>query len=130
MKTRLLAALTAVALAGPAFAADPVVGLYKTQPGDDGNYGHVEIVECGSAICGVIRKAFNASGQEIPSDNIGKRMIWDMQARGDGAYAKGKIWAPDRDKTYKSKMQLSGKVLKVSGCVIGICRSQTWTKIK
>ena len=78
----------------------------------------------------MIRKAFNASGQEIPSDNIGKRMIWDMQARGDGNYAKGKIWAPDRDKTYRSKMALSGRTLKVSGCVLGICRSQSWKKIK
>ena len=130
MKRLIGAGIIAVAMAGPAFAADPVVGLYKTQPGDDGNFGHVEIFECGAMICGVIRKAYNGAGQEIPSDNIGKRMIWDMQAQGDGAYGKGKIWAPDRNKTYRSKMALSGSTLKVSGCVLGICRSQRWTKIK
>lgn len=123
--------LAAVALlvATPVFA-DPVVGMYKTQPGDDGNFGHVELYKCDAAICGVIRKAFDSSGKEIPSDNIGRRMIWDMQAQGDGEYAQGKIWAPDRDKTYKSKMSLAGNALKVSGCVFGICRAQNWTRVK
>lgn len=130
MKRMILAGVAALMVSGPAMAADPVLGMYKTQPGDNGNYGHVELIECGAAICGVIRKAFNGAGKEIASDNIGKRMIWDMQARGGGSYAKGKIWAPDRDKTYRSKMKLSGRTLKVSGCVLGICRSQSWTKIK
>ena len=130
MKIRLMTTVCAALIAGPALAADPVLGVYKTQPGDDGNYGHVQIYECEAAICGVIRKAFNASGEEIPSDNIGRRMIWDMQAQGDGAYGKGKIWAPDRDKTYRSKMELSGGALKVSGCVLGICRVQNWTKLQ
>lgn len=127
--TRLTLAALALLISTPAFA-DPVLGTYKTQPGDNGNYGHVELYQCEAAICGVIRKAFNGSGKEIPSDNIGRRMIWDMQAQGDGSYAKGKIWAPDRDKTYSSKMQLSGNALKVSGCVIGICRAQNWTRVK
>lgn len=130
MKAGLLSAALAVMVAGPAFAADPVLGTYKTQPGDNGNYGHVQIYDCDGAICGVIRKAFDASGAEIPSENIGKRMIWDMQAEGDGAYGKGKIWAPDRDKTYRSKMELSGTALTVSGCVLGICRAQNWTKLQ
>lgn len=123
--------LVAVALlmATPVIA-DPVLGLYKTQPGDNGNFGHVELYQCDDAICGVIRKAFDGSGAEIPSDNIGRRMIWDMQAQGGGDYANGKIWAPDRDKTYKSKMSLSGNALKVSGCVFGICRAQNWTRVK
>ena len=127
MKRFTLAAL-AILIATPTLA-DPVLGLYKTQPGDNGNFGHVELYTCDAAICGVIRKAFDGSGKEIPSDNIGRRMIWDMQAQGDGSYSKGKIWAPDRDKTYSSKMSLSGNALKVSGCVLGICRAQNWTKI-
>ena len=120
---------TVFALAATTATADPVLGVYKTQPGDDGNYGHVELYDCGGDICGVIRKAFNGSGTAMESDNIGKRMIWDMKPQGMGKYAKGKIWAPDRDKTYSSKMFLNGKTLKVSGCVFGICRAQTWTRV-
>ena len=128
--TRLKLAALALLISTPAAFADPVLGTYKTQPGDNGNYGHVELYQCEAAICGVIRKAFDGAGKEIPSDNIGRRMIWDMQAQGDGSYGKGKIWAPDRDKTYSSKMQLSGRALKVSGCVLGICRAQNWTRVK
>lgn len=126
---RLLLAAALSAIAGAAFA-DPAEGLWKTQPDDNGNFGHVEIYPCGDALCGVIRKAFDASGAEQPSDNIGKRMIWDMQARGDGSYRGGKIWAPDRDKTYASRMALSGDTLAVSGCVLGLCRDQTWSRVK
>lgn len=128
MKKTFTIAAMLTALAAPALA-DPVLGMYKTQPGDDGHYGHVEIYSCDGAICGVIRKAFDETGAEITTKNIGKRMIWDMQAQGDGKYAQGKIWAPDRDKTYKSKMELSGATLKVSGCVAVICRAQTWTRV-
>jgi len=45
-------------------------------------------------------------------------------------YSSGKIWAPDVDKTYRSKMALNGNTLKVSGCVGPICRSQNWTRVK
>ncbi len=122
-------AIALVFASGAAFA-DPVEGLWKTQPDDRGNFGHVEIYSCGAALCGVIRKAFDPKGAERPSDNIGKRMIWDMEPRGDGDYRGGKIWAPDRDKTYSSRMSLEGDNLEVSGCVLGICREQTWSRVR
>lgn len=117
-------------LATPALAADPVTGLYQTQPGDTGTFAHVEIYECDAQICGVIRTAFDASGNRIESDKVGKRMLWAMEPQGGGKYGGGKIWAPDRNKTYNSKMELSGATLKVSGCVIGICRAQTWKRVR
>ena len=128
MKLKLTIAAMLVALAGAA-SADPVLGLYKTQPGDNGRFAHVEIYQCGANICGVMRQAFNGSGQAIESDAIGKRMIWDMTADGIGNYTGGKIWAPDRDKVYKSKMALSGSNLSVSGCVLVVCREQNWTRV-
>lgn len=126
-----IATLTAafLFLTTPALAADPIIGMYKTQPGDAGNFAHVEFYECGAEICGVMRKAFDGSGAQITTDAVGKRMIWAMQPQGGGKYGKGKIWAPDRDKTYSSKMELSGSTLKVSGCVLGICRGQVWTRL-
>jgi len=53
-----------------------------------------------------------------------------MKPKGGGSYTGGRIWAPDVDKTYRSKMALSGNRLKVSGCVGPICRSQNRTRIK
>ena len=126
---RSMLAAVVMAVAVPAWAQDAVIGTYKTQPDDNGNFGHVEIYDCDGAICGVIRKAFDGSGAEIASTNIGKRMIWGMEAEGGGSYSGGKIWAPDRDKVYSSKMELDGDALKVSGCVFGICRGQDWTRV-
>lgn len=129
MKT-LMTVTAALVLSAGAAIADPVEGLWKTQPGDDGNYGHIKVSSCGAAICGVIQDGFDASGKSVGGENIGKRMLWDMKADGGGDYSGGKVWAPDRDKTYKSKMTLTGNKLKVSGCVFGICRGQTWTRVK
>ncbi|WGW02221.1 DUF2147 domain-containing protein [Tropicibacter oceani] len=125
MKTRLLAAAL-VALAGMAHA-DPVEGIWKTQV-DDGAYAHVTIAPCGAAICGVIARTFNSSG-EYKSENIGKKLVWDMQAAGSGNYKGGKIWQPSTGKVFSSKMALSGNTLKVSGCVGPICKKQTWSRV-
>ncbi len=133
MKRLTLAAGFAV-LATGAFAADPIDGLWKTQPGDTGGYLHVSIGSCGSAICGTIDSAFDAQGNEqLSYENLGKQIIWDMIPEGGGKYDDGKIWAPDRDKTYGSKMTLDGQnTLTVKGCVAGglVCRGQTWTRVQ
>ncbi|CUH53312.1 DUF2147 domain-containing protein [Shimia sp. R11_0] len=129
MKKTLLAAAMTLAAATTALA-DPVEGIWKTAANDEGSYLHVKVAACGSDICGTIHKAFDASGSANPSyENLGKKMIWDMGVDGGGAYSGGKIWAPDADKTYKSKMSLSGNTLKVKGCVSVVCRSQNWTRV-
>lgn len=118
-------------LAAGAAHADPVHGTWKTKPDDNGNFGHVKIAACGPAICGTLVKAFDGSGKEIESPNVGKQIVWDMIAYPDGVYDDGKIWSPDRDKTYSSDMKLSGDSLSVRGCVLGICRDGgTWTRVK
>lgn len=127
MKT-LLTAAAALALSVGAGFADPVEGTWKTEV-DDGHYAHIDIAPCGAAICGVIAQAFDENGV-IPSENIGKQLVWDMVAKGDGAYGGGKIWQPSKDKIYKSKMALNGDTLKVSGCVGPICKKQTWSRVK
>ena len=120
-------------LVATAAAADPVDGIWKTAEGDDGGYLHVQLEPCGSAICGAINTAFDGNGNMSPDyENLGKKMLWDMVPEGNGAYGGGKIWAPDRNKTYGGKMQLSGSTLEVKGCVAGgvICRGQKWTRVK
>jgi len=130
LKKLILAAVLSVG-AGAAFAADPVEGTWKTKPDDNGNFGYVQIKPCGPAFCGTLIKAFDGSGKEIDSPNVGKKIVWDMVAYPDGLYDDGKIWSPDRDKTYSSDMQLSGNSLSVRGCVLGICRDGgTWTRVK
>jgi len=127
-KLTVLASLLAV-LAAPALA-DPVHGTWKTLPDDNGNFGHVRIQTCENGkICGGLVASFNSAGQSVQSPNLGRPIVWDMEPQGNGAYGKGKVYAPDRDKTYNSKMELRGNTLGVSGCVIGICRESQWTRI-
>lgn len=127
MKRVLTAAALVVGLAGAA-SADPVMGVWKTQV-DDGAYAHVTFSKCGAALCGAISRTFNASG-EYKSENIGKKLVWDMSPNGGGKYSGGKIWQPSTGKVYKSKMTLKGSTLKVAGCVGPICKKQTWSRVK
>lgn len=132
MKRLVLGAVLGMALAGSA-SADPASGTWKTQPGDTGGYLHVAVAPCGAALCGTIKAAFDKNGaNQTDYEHLGKRMIWDMTSDGGGSYSGGKIWAPDSNKTYNSKMALNGNTLNVKGCVAGglICRGQDWKRVK
>ncbi len=130
LKTTLAAAVLALTqvLAAGAALADPVEGVWQTQP-DDGAYAHVTMAPCGPALCGTITRTFNASG-EYKSPNIGKQIVREMAPNGAKKYA-GKVWRPSNDKIYIGKMDLSGASLQLSGCVAGglICSKQTWTRV-
>ena len=133
MKRLMMTAALAICVAAPAFASDPVEGVWQTAPDDNGNSGYIQVQPCGAKICGTLIKSFDKDGKPMQSDTVGKQIVWDMVAQGDGAYGEGKVWSPDRDKTYSSKMQLTGDSLAVSGCILGgfICRNGgTWTRVK
>ncbi|MFY9238186.1 MAG: DUF2147 domain-containing protein [Roseovarius sp.] len=116
--------------AGAALAADPLEGTWRTAPDDNGHTGLITVAPCGDALCGTLMKAFDGTGTQVASPNIGRHIISQTKPKGNGAYA-GKVYAPDRDKTYNSKLQLSGNTLAVSGCVLGIYRNGgTWTKLE
>lgn len=124
-KTVLTVALTMIAGAA---SADPALGRWQSEPGETGGYILVDISMCGARLCG---KIVDVKGNDNTSI-IGSDIIKNMGKSGDGTYAGGTIWAPDTDKTYKSKMELTNaNTLKVSGCVAGglICRGQTWSRV-
>ena len=129
MKRTMIAAIVGIGFAGTAMAADPAVGVWKTQP-DDGAYAHVKMTPCGGAICGTIQRTFNASG-EYKSENIGKQLVIDMKPDGSGKYA-GKVWRPSNNKIYIGKMTVAGNSLKLSGCVAGglLCSKQDWQRVQ
>jgi uncharacterized protein (DUF2147 family) len=121
------ALVLAAALAGPALGQS-AAGLWRTQPGDTGAYLHVRIGPCGGApdrLCGAIEEAVGATRADLP----GRTIIRDMAPDGAGRWSGGTIWAPDDDKTYRSRMSLAGDALKVEGCVLVVCRGQTWTRL-
>lgn len=126
MKATILA--VALSLVAGAAWADPLEGMWKTQP-DDGSYAHVKITPCGAAFCGSIVKTFNDSG-EYKSPNLGKQIVIDMVPVGDNKY-EGQVWRPSNNKIYMGKITLNGGAMKLAGCVAGglLCAKQNWTKI-
>lgn len=129
MKHLFCAASFALASLATASGAQEVTGLWRSQATDEG-YIEIRIKPCGPAICGTIERARNLDGVEGPYPHVGRKMIWDMAADGAGEWSNGKIWHPEKDKVFKSKMELQGDALKVSGCVLGICLGQEWTRVR
>ena len=121
-KLALIAIITAFAT--PTLA-DNVFGTWKSEPGDTGGYITVKIQACGGKICGTILEVVGNKNK----DPEGKMIIKEMIAKGGGKYSGGTIWAPDTNKTYKSKMKLNGDNLVVKGCVAFICRGQDWSRL-
>ncbi|MEP5732229.1 MAG: DUF2147 domain-containing protein [Sulfitobacter sp.] len=131
MKKLFLGMGLGLGLATSAMAADPIVGTWKTIADDNGNSGHIEVVECGAAICGTLIASFDSAGKAFKSANVGRKLIWDMKNDGSGKYSGGKVFSPDREKTYNGRLVLSGNSLDVKGCVLGVCRSGgKWTRVK
>lgn len=129
MKKFALAAAVLMLGAGMA-SAEPLLGMWRTAADDNGNSGLIKVAPCGSKLCGTLVKAYDSSGKEMASDNIGRKIISETVNTGDGNY-RGKVYSPDRDKTYASRLKLSGSTLKVRGCILGICRDGgTWKKLQ
>lgn len=127
---RILATAALVLLASAA-AADPLIGRWQTAPDDNGNVGIIDVAPCAAALCGTLIAAFDPSGNRIDdAPLLGRQIIWDTVPDGDAAYA-GRIYAPDRDREYNSRLVLSGDRLAVSGCILGICREGgTWIRVQ
>ncbi len=128
MREMMLAAAIVGLSAGAGFA-DPIEGIWQTQP-DEGSYAHINMGKCGPALCGTIARSFNSDG-EFKSENQGKNLVFDMVPNGDGTYS-GKVWRPANNKVYIGKMDLNGNKLSMKGCVAGglICKKQTWTRVQ
>lgn len=119
----------AFALAAGTAAADPIAGIWQTQP-DEGSFAHVTIAPCGGAFCGTITRTFQGTS-EYPSPNLGRQIVIDMAPQGGGNY-QGRVWRPANDRIYAGKASVSGDRMSLSGCVAGglLCKSQTWVKVQ
>lgn len=129
-----LAVLSAAAMAGPGNAPS---GIWLTQAGD----AKVHIARCGNAICGTIvwlkSPIDKATGKPQVDDKnpdpakarrpiIGLNLFHNMKPA--GSKWSGHIYNADDGKTYASNVSLTGsKALKVEGCVMMFCGSETWT---
>ncbi len=135
----LIAITTTFLLLSSAISADVLSGTFRTQPNDEGAYLHVKFGGCSNdkkLTCGTIRGSYLKNGSKNKSSKIvGEYIVWDMIDEGQGKFGGGKIWDPSdpkddgSKKIYKSKMELKGNTLSVSGCILWICKAQDWVKV-
>jgi uncharacterized protein (DUF2147 family) len=139
-----LVAMTLGSLLQAALAASPAEGVWVTE----GDKARVAIAPCtgdAATLCGTIawsyRPADAPSGELLDVNNadkalrsrpiVGLPLLQGFSPDGDDAWSGGTIYDPEGGKTYKSKMKLDGAdTLKVDGCVLFVCQTQTWTRYK
>lgn len=112
IRTLLVTMALAFMASGQAFAAEPIVGNWRTASG-----ATAEIAPCGGSFCVTLKTGKHA----------GKRI--GNLAGANGSYS-GEITDPESDKTYSGSGSVEGNSLKMKGCVLRVfCKSQTWTRL-
>lgn len=137
-----VSAAVAVPTATRAAGADPAFGLWLTPGGS----AKVRVGPCAghpSDACGILvwlRHGRDGAGAPVrdvanPDPRLrtrplaGVALIGGFRRTGPGRWTDGHIYDPDTGKTYRSTMSVaSDGTLDVAGCVLVICRSQTWTR--
>jgi len=89
----------------------------------------VDIAQCETDLCGTVQWATEQAQQDARKGTptlIGTQILTNLQQ--EGAIWKGKLFVPDQDLRAEAKIESDGQQLKVSGCVLGICKSQLWVR--
>ena len=133
--------------AGP----DPLIGLWLTEPDDDGGQAHVEIIRSGEGYTGRLvwleKPLYDTDDEEgmagqpridrenpdpgLRSRPIQGLVILEGFVRSGNKWTDGTIYDPNNGKTYRCKMKLKGERLKVRG-YIGFSllgRTAVWTRV-
>ncbi|MEW2916682.1 DUF2147 domain-containing protein [Ruegeria sp. ANG10] len=109
--------------------ADPIVGVWKTEPDRKNLISHIKISACGDKFCGQIQSAYDKTGKEVQTPNIGKKLFWDVASEGGGKYGGGDFWIPMVNVDVVPQITLSGDTLTVRGCEHVVCGHQKWTRL-
>ena len=129
MKKHILVAFITLGVPVIAFA-DPIVGLWKTEPDRKNLISHIQISACGDKFCGKVESGYDSSGKEVQTPNVGKQLFWGVASEGNGKYGGGEFWIPMIDVDVAPQMTLSGNTLTVRGCAHVVCGHQTWTRLE
>lgn len=133
-KLGILAAF-AVMIAAPASAAPAsIAGKWKTEDGR----AVVTFYECGANMCGRISRflvpepAGGARDTENPNRELRNRELMDLRIfwglSADGSSWEGEGYSPEDGRYFDAEVSRDGNRLKIRGCVLLFCRTQTWTR--
>ena len=92
----------------------------------------IDIAPCAEALCGTVVWATAQAQQDAKKGTpnlIGTQLLTGLQPK--GALWQGKLFVPDQRLHASAKIAPAGAgQLKVSGCEIGICKSQVWSRLE
>ena len=109
----------------------PVRGTWPTDPARKDQTAHIGIPECGAHFCGTIQSAYNTAGQQVQTPNVGRRLFWNVEAVGGGAYDNGRVYVPLLGVEARAKMRLlDSNRLQVIACKAMVCDGQVWTRVQ
>ena len=131
---RPLFALLACLLAGPVQAegeksAEVPRGLWETPPDRAGVILHVRTRRCGRALCGRVERAKNRRGFDTPSNAVGNKVLWELQPRPDGSFF-GEYRGPSARQFLSSRVEVSGRELRLDACNDAGCEQFVWIRIR
>ncbi|HEX3699716.1 MAG TPA: DUF2147 domain-containing protein [Phenylobacterium sp.] len=139
MRTVLMAAVLASAALPAAAEPDPAFGEWLNEDG----FGRVAVAPCSAdpaLACGAItwlKDPVHHPSRDVNNPDrslrgrplVGVLVIRDMKSAGPGRWRAGKLYDPESGKTYDGRLRvLTRNRLQVSGCVLMICDSETWTR--
>jgi len=91
----------------------------------------IDIEPCGHHLCGTVVWASEKAKHDARKGThhlVGSKLLTDMKHSSEHQW-KGKIFVPDQNMHASAKISPEGAThLKVSGCVMMICKSQLWSK--
>jgi uncharacterized protein (DUF2147 family) len=140
----MIAVLTLFAFAGLSRAADPsIVGVWSLpilKGKDKGKERlNVEIFEKGEVYYGKIVKLTTVPANTLcttckkdrkDKPLMGMSILWDLKKEA-GRYVEGKIYEVEEGSEYKCTFtQISPDKLKVTACLMFLCESHYWTRVK
>ena len=131
MRSIVLACVFGLWASAPAYAKDSIVGVWQTEQDRKELTSHIEVAPCGTGYCGRVLRAFDPTGAEVTTRNIGRMLFWDMKPQDNGTFGGGAAYVPILNVTTSNvALTLSGELLEVKGRV-GLMRgTQVWTRLR
>ena len=134
-------ALAAALLGGStlaSFAIDPT-GTWLTEEGK----ATMRVTDCGGALCASIltlkepndpqtgkpkTDSYNVDASKRNRPIVGVQILLGLRPQGANKWS-GQVYNPEDGKTYDANVVLeNANILKVQGCVLFICKTNTWTR--
>lgn len=144
MRKLLVAAVLAVASCATSLAmaqTNPLLGKWKTLDDETGKpmtISEIYMAKNGKLAAKIVENlglpetCTGCSGEYYNKPYVGIVTLWNLSPIGDGKWGKGNGYKSSEDRHFKVKsVELidNGERLRVTGCVLFICRNAEWVRV-